>query len=35
MVVEKMENSWTDRVRNEALQGVQEDNKLLTYLLTY
>jgi len=35
-----MENSWTDRERNEVLQGVQEEKKIftyckLTYLLTY
>jgi hypothetical protein len=28
-----MENSWTDRVRKEVLQGVQEEKKILTYLL--
>ena len=26
-----MENSWTDRVRNEVLQGVQQEKKILTY----
>ena len=30
-----MENSWTDRVRNEVLQGIQEEKNILTHLLTY